>query len=80
VNVLLITPNLNAKGGVSAYWKSLLCVLDTYQELKISKLEIGGHGKNIFGPFSSTSFPKTLGASSNNNEITGFSCKSPLFL
>jgi glycosyltransferase involved in cell wall biosynthesis len=50
MKILVITPNLDAAGGVSTYWNSLFPVLKTYKDLEIDNLEIGGHGKNIFSP------------------------------
>lgn len=48
--LLLVLPNLNTSGGVSAYWKSLLSELKNYDDLNIETFEIGGHGKNLLGP------------------------------
>lgn len=49
-NKILITlPKLTTSGGVSSYWNALLPKLQAYDDLNISTLEIGGHGKNIFG-------------------------------
>jgi len=50
-NILIVTPRLLTSGGVSSYWNALLPELNSYDDLDISTLEIGGHGKNIFGPF-----------------------------
>ena len=49
--ILIILPKLTTQGGVSAYWNSMLPILKTYENLDISILEIGGNGKNLFGPF-----------------------------
>jgi len=49
--VLIVLPKLNSHGGVSAYWNSILPVLKKNDDIYIDILEIGGHGKNIFGFF-----------------------------
>ncbi len=49
MKVLLITPNLQLDGGVSAYWNSLLLIMQKYNDIEISTLEIGGNKRNIFG-------------------------------
>jgi len=49
--ILIILPKLTTQGGVSAYWNSMLPILKTYENLDICILEIGGNGKNLFGPF-----------------------------
>lgn len=66
-NILIVTPQLSASGGVSSYWNALLPKLNNYDDLGISTLEIGGHGKNILGPFvDQWKFKKVL---SNNVEL-----------
>ena len=49
-NILITVPNLSAKGGVSVFWNALLQPLKEDNKYSIDTLEIGGHGKNIFGP------------------------------
>jgi glycosyltransferase involved in cell wall biosynthesis len=49
--ILLITPQLASKGGVSAFWNALLLSFKTFNDIQFKTLEIGGHGKNIFGVF-----------------------------
>ena len=48
---LLIVPELASKGGVSAFWNALLLAFQKHNTLRFKTLEIGGHGKNILGPF-----------------------------
>jgi glycosyltransferase involved in cell wall biosynthesis len=49
-NILLtLRRELSTKGGVRAYWNSLLIEMKKYNSLNISIFEMGGHGKNIFG-------------------------------
>ncbi len=50
-NILIVTPKLSTSGGVSSFWNALLPKLNIYNDLNISTIEIGGHGKNVFGPF-----------------------------
>ncbi|HIP13787.1 MAG TPA: glycosyltransferase [Arcobacter sp.] len=47
-NILIVTPKLSTSGGVSSYWNALLPKL--VKSDKITNYQIGGHGKNIFGP------------------------------
>jgi len=49
-NILLIVGNLSTPGGVSVFWNSLLSVFNKKNDFNFNILEIGGHGKNIFGP------------------------------
>ena len=48
---LLIVPQLSSKGGVSAFWNALLLSFKEFHTISLEPLEIGGHGKNILGPF-----------------------------
>lgn len=48
--VLITVPKLSAPGGVSAFWNALLPELYKFKSIQVNTLEIGGHGKNIFGP------------------------------
>jgi len=48
---LLITPQLASKGGVSAFWNALLISFKNFNDIYFKTIEIGGHGKNIFGIF-----------------------------
>ena len=48
--ILLITPQLAPKGGVSAFWNALLLSFKNFHDIHFNILEIGGHGKNIIGP------------------------------
>jgi glycosyltransferase involved in cell wall biosynthesis len=50
-NILLIVPHLSTPGGVSTFWNSLLRAFQKIDNFKFNTLEIGGHGKNILGPF-----------------------------
>lgn len=47
--ILIVTPKLSIAGGVSAYWNAILPILYHKNNLNITHIEIGGHGKNIFG-------------------------------
>jgi glycosyltransferase involved in cell wall biosynthesis len=49
-NILLIVGDLSTPGGVSVFWNSLLSVFNKKNDFNFNILEIGGHGKNIFGP------------------------------
>lgn len=49
-DVVIVLPKLTAIGGVSAFWNNLLPHLFNVTNLTIKTVEIGGHGKNIFGP------------------------------
>ena len=49
-NILLIVGNLSAPGGVSVFWNSLLSSYSKTDYFNFNILQIGGHGKNIFGP------------------------------
>lgn len=49
-NILLIVGNLSTAGGVSAFWNSLLSAFHKTNYFNFNILQIGGHGKNIFGP------------------------------
>lgn len=60
-NVLVTVPNLSASGGVSFYWNAILPHLRTYGTINLTTIEIGGHGKNIFGPINDQlHFNKTI--------------------
>ena len=50
--ILITTPkrNLPTSGGVSNYWNSILPELKKKDHFNILDFEIGGHGKNPFGP------------------------------
>lgn len=50
IKILIVTPKLSTLGGVSVYWNSILPILRSYDDIKITMMEIGGHGKNIIGP------------------------------
>lgn len=45
---MVVSPKLNISGGVSSYWNALIPELTNYTN--IVNLQVGGHGKNIFGP------------------------------
>lgn len=63
-NILIITPKLKISGGVSSYWNALIPELSKYGN--IENFQIGGHGKNIFGPiFDQWKFKKELQKSSD---------------
>jgi len=47
-NIVIVTPKLNISGGVSSYWNALIPELNKY--IQINNIQVGGHGKNIFGP------------------------------
>jgi glycosyltransferase involved in cell wall biosynthesis len=49
-NILLIVGNLSTPGGVSVFWNSLLSAFQKIDIFSFNILQIGGHGKNIFGP------------------------------
>jgi glycosyltransferase involved in cell wall biosynthesis len=48
-DILLIVPQLASKGGVSAFWNALLLSFKNFNDIHFKIVEIGGHGKNIFG-------------------------------
>lgn len=48
--ILVTLPHLNSLGGVSSFWNALLPEFRARKEFEIIPLEIGGHGKNPFGP------------------------------
>jgi len=48
-NILITVPNLNLTSGVSAFWNALFTAFKSYQDIKFISLEIGGHGRNVFG-------------------------------
>lgn len=63
MEILIATPKLSTLGGVSAYWNSILPILYSYDDIKFTIMEIGGHGKNIVGPiFDQWSFYKKANA------------------
>lgn len=47
---MITVPKLAAPGGVSAFWNALLPSFYQQDDVIVETLEIGGHGKNIFGP------------------------------
>ncbi len=49
--IIITVPNLTTPGGVSAFWNALLPTFYSFKDVEVQTLEIGGHGKNIFGPF-----------------------------
>jgi len=49
--ILLIAPKLASKGGVSAFWNALILSFRSFHDISFKTVEIGGHGKNIFGLF-----------------------------
>lgn len=49
--ILVTVPNLKTPGGVSSFWNALLPEFHLKKDLKVTPLEIGGHGKNPLGPF-----------------------------
>jgi glycosyltransferase involved in cell wall biosynthesis len=46
--IIVVSPKLNISGGVSSYWNALIPELTKYYN--INNFQVGGHGKNIFGP------------------------------
>ena len=48
--ILITVPNLSGIGGVTSFWNALFKSFKNYKEINFKALEIGGHGKNIFGP------------------------------
>ncbi len=48
--ILVTVPKLSLPGGVSAFWNALLPEFHKMDEVHFRTLEIGGHGKNVFGP------------------------------
>lgn len=48
--ILVTVPKLTLPGGVSAFWNALLPEFHKMDEVRFRTLEIGGHGKNVFGP------------------------------
>jgi glycosyltransferase involved in cell wall biosynthesis len=51
-NILLTTPNLSTVGGVSNFLNSLLLSFKRFDDIDFKPLQIGGHGKNLFGAIS----------------------------
>ena len=49
-NILVTVPNLSLPGGVSAFWNALLPEFEKMDDVHFRPLEIGGHGRNVFGP------------------------------
>lgn len=47
--VLMTVSNLKMTSGVSSFWNSLLREFNKFDDIAFEALEIGGHGKNIFG-------------------------------
>lgn len=48
--VIVTVPKLTLPGGVSAFWNALLPEFHKLDDVRFRTLEIGGHGKNVFGP------------------------------
>lgn len=48
--ILVTVPKLNILGGVSSFWNALLPEFKKKEVIEMRTLEIGGHGKNPFGP------------------------------
>lgn len=48
--VLISVPSLSGTGGVTSFWNALFKSFKEYKDIEFKILEIGGHGKNIFGP------------------------------
>ncbi len=48
--LITLRRELVTKGGVRAYWNALLPEMHQYNNLRCSVFEMGGHGKNVFGP------------------------------
>jgi glycosyltransferase involved in cell wall biosynthesis len=48
--ILVTVPKLSLPGGVSAFWNALLPEFNKMDDIRFRTLEIGGHGKNVFGP------------------------------
>jgi glycosyltransferase involved in cell wall biosynthesis len=49
-NILISVPGLSGIGGVTSFWNALFKSFKNYNDINFKILEIGGHGKNIFGP------------------------------
>jgi len=49
-DVIVTVPKLTLPGGVSAFWNALLPEFYKLDDVRFRTLEIGGHGKNVFGP------------------------------
>jgi len=49
-NILITVSNLKMTSGVSSFWNSLFRAFEDFNDMKFKPLEIGGHGKNLFGP------------------------------
>ncbi|APQ18015.1 glycosyltransferase [Maribacter hydrothermalis] len=49
-DIIVTVPKLNLPGGVSAFWNALLPEFHKMDEVRFRTLEIGRHGKNVFGP------------------------------
>ncbi len=47
--LLISLPKLSKTGGVSSYWNAILPELKKNSDIKIQKIEVGGHGKNVLG-------------------------------
>ncbi|CAA6807607.1 MAG: Glycosyltransferase involved in cell wall bisynthesis [uncultured Sulfurovum sp.] len=47
--VLISVPNLSEVGGVSSFWNALFTAFKSLNSTAFKSIEIGGHGKNIFG-------------------------------
>lgn len=49
-DIIVTVPKLTLPGGVSAFWNALLPEFEKMESIRFRALEIGGHGKNVFGP------------------------------
>lgn len=49
--IIITVPKLSSPGGVSSFWNALLPEMAAWEDTQIETLEIGGHGKNVLGPF-----------------------------
>jgi glycosyltransferase involved in cell wall biosynthesis len=49
-DIIVTVPKLTLPGGVSAFWNALLPEFHKMDQVRFRSVEIGGHGKNVFGP------------------------------
>jgi len=49
-NILITVSNLKITSGVSSFWNALFRAFESFDDIRFKPLEIGGHGKNLFGP------------------------------
>jgi len=49
-NITVTVPKLTSPGGVSSFWNALMPEFLKFDDVDLTVLQIGGHGKNALGP------------------------------